>query len=162
MMRRRSDFPALAQNCTAIFSATSTALAPFSLKKLRVSPGGSSDGSRSASSIARGWLTPSSVLCWSVAACSWIARTISGRPCPCTLHHSEATPSMYERPSVAISRLPSARSMTSSGSASKIAICVKGCQTGERPAGAVGTAFVVPSSAGESGRSPAPRVAGRA
>ena len=77
----------------AILTAISTAVAPASEKKTRVSPRGTSAASASAHSIDAVEARPSSVE-WAIFP-SWtrIASSISGTRCPWTLHHREDTPS---------------------------------------------------------------------
>ncbi len=77
----------------AIFSATSTAVAPSSEKKTRVRPSGASSTSLRASSIAGAWVRPSSVACATRSSWSRIAASSVGWRWPWTLHQSELTPS---------------------------------------------------------------------
>src|SRR3954471_13755195 len=79
--------------------------------------------------MAGGCESPSIVVWATWESCRRIAASSSGWRWPCTLHHSEDTPSRYARPSVSKSVQPSARS-TISGSSSSVqpCCCVNGCQ----------------------------------
>src|SRR3954447_176605 len=71
-----------------------------------------------------------SIVVWATWV-SWrrIAASSSGWRWPCTLHHSEDTPSRYARPSVSKSVQRSARSTISASSSSvQPCCCVNGCQ----------------------------------
>src|SRR4051812_21826058 len=79
--------------------------------------------------MAGGCESPSIVVCATWESCRRIAASSSGWRWPCTLHHSEDTPSRYARPSVSKRVHPSARSTISgSGSSVQPCCCVNGCQ----------------------------------
>src|SRR3954449_8558169 len=83
---------------------------------------------RFASSMAGRWLRPSIVECATLPSCSLTAASILGCRWPWTLHQSDETPSMYVRPSVSVSVVPSADSMISGSSSTHACCWVNGCQ----------------------------------
>ena len=66
-------FPMLRQYCSAIFSATSTAVEPSSEKKMCSSAPGSTRRNRAASSSAGSCVNPAKITCSSLRACSAMA-----------------------------------------------------------------------------------------
>src|SRR3954453_22514023 len=79
--------------------------------------------------MAGGCESPSIVVWATWESCRRIAASSSGWRWPCTLHHSEETPSRYALPSMSESVQPSARSTTSTSSSCVQPCCwVNGCQ----------------------------------
>jgi len=62
-------------------------------------PSGVSSATRAAASKAIGWPSWKVGAKSRIAACFWIASTISRRPCPALQHQSPAVPSRISRPS---------------------------------------------------------------